>query len=172
MPFVWIPSIQNKFCEKIEGLVCFSVLIGSHGPETHVQLKTRFSKFVQKFRKFSDFDTEKVPKMGSNQNMSEFSPWTGISWWSWRTIVTVITFLQKTFIFTTLYLICTQKAQYWCKSQCRKFCMNARGKHSRGRFLRYIARFLRFSGVNCFQTHKVLVDLRFFVSWSKIKEMF
>ena len=74
VPFVWIPRIWNKFCEKIEGLVCFSVLIGSHGPETHVQLKIRFSKFVQKFRKFSDFDTEKVPKMGSNQNMSEFSP--------------------------------------------------------------------------------------------------
>ena len=55
VPFVWIPNIQNKFCEIFEGLLSFSVLISSHGPETPVKLKIRFSKFVQNFRKFSEF---------------------------------------------------------------------------------------------------------------------
>ena len=157
---------------KLKVWSAFQCSLARMGQRHMYSSKQDFRNLCRNFENSANFDTKKVPKMGSNQNMSKFSPWTGISWCSWRTIVTVITFLQKTLIFITLYLICTQKAQYWCKSQCRKFCMNARGKHSRGRFLRYIARFLRFSGVICFQTHKVMADLRFFVPWSKIKEMF
>ena len=49
-------------------------------------------------------------------------------------------------------------------SQCQKFSMNARGKHLEARFFRYTQRFLRFSEVNCFQTHKVTTELRFLSS--------